>query len=91
MLIGEESCHQAVLPIDPKEIVGTVGCGDVLLGGFLAGLQSADHAEGTLPPVIAVRRAVAAATLAATRLAREIDLVAVEALEADVEIAAAIS
>ena len=90
-LVDARGSCQAVLPLASKEVVGTVGCGDVLLGGFLAGWQGADRGEEAPPPgQFALRRGVAAATLAATRMMRAIDVASVTAMESGVRVDGAV-
>ena len=83
-LLNRESSRHAHLPTPVEEIVGTVGCGDVLLGGFLASWQAESAGREDVPGT-ALRRAVTAATCAATQLARSVDGQAVRVREADVE------
>ncbi len=90
MLVRQDRVLSACLDVAASEIVGTVGCGDVLLGGFLAGwLAAAAVAEDASAQKTnreiertALRRGVAAATRAATRLGRQIDVADVAAAEA---------
>jgi len=91
VLVDSRIARRAVLPLRTEEVVSTVGCGDILFGGFLAGWQGAEWKEGDLqevpdPASEALRRGVAAATFAATQLTPTIALARVQALEPDVEI-----
>jgi len=92
MLVDAAGSRQAVVPLAAEKVVGTVGCGDVLLAGFLAGWQGAiwQGADSKVQDRAsdAVRRGVAAATCAATRLMRTIDAQSVEAYEQEVELRA---
>lgn len=58
---GPDGAWHALCPLDPKEIVNTVGCGDTLLGAFLGA-----QAKGA-PPEEALPLAVATATASALR------------------------
>lgn len=71
-LVNAQATQRAHLSLPDDQLVGTVGCGDVLLGGFLAAWQR------DLPAVAALEHGVAAAALAATRIRREVDWPAVE-------------
>lgn len=83
LLVDSHGSRQATLPLAAEKVIGTVGCGDVLVGGFLAGWQSAfpevhDAAD------VALRRGIAAATFAATQLTPAIAASSVEESEKDV-------
>jgi len=79
MLVDANGQATAHLQLDANNFKGTVGCGDVLVGSFLAGWQVADADSNRA--IFALRRAVTAATLSATRDARDIDLPSVQELE----------
>lgn len=91
LLVDSRIARRAVLPLGSEEVVGTVGCGDILLGGFLAGWQGAEW-QGTEQQRVsaaaseALCRGVAAATFAATQLTPTISAENVQALEERVEI-----
>ena len=86
MLVDEQQSWRAKAEIAPEDVVGTVGCGDALVGGFLAGWQQADRegdsgGDSDQPPLAALRRGVATACFAATQLSRNVDFAEVAALE----------
>ena len=88
MLVDKKGNRRALLSIPSESVVGTVGCGDALVGGFLAGWQAAPSTDrpATERHLAALRRGVTSATFAATQLGRKIDLEQVERLERDVRL-----
>jgi len=89
-LFDKHNSRRAVLKLPADEIVGTVGCGDVLFGGFLAGWQHASRSDtapdAESPAADALRHGVAAATFSATQLMRAVDATNVKRLEPDVKV-----
>ena len=79
-LIDAQEVHHACATIPTEDVVGTVGCGDALLGGFLSGWQTATQQGEADPGQFALWQGVAAATLAATQLERRIEREGVDAL-----------
>jgi 1-phosphofructokinase family hexose kinase len=75
---GGASRH-ARCPVAPDKVVNTVGCGDALLAGFLAGLHC------RYDPAKALRLAVAAAAAAAMGLTPQFDRAQVDACQGQVE------
>lgn len=88
-LVDTSGHRHAVLPVASSDIVGTVGCGDALVGGFLAGWQQTldTNSDPSLSrDSAALRRGVTTASHAATQLERCVDQRAVESLENDVKL-----
>ncbi len=80
-LFSPEGAWHARAPVDPARVRNTVGCGDVLLGAFIAAVWSGR----ALPDALAA--AVATATAAAcTDVTAEFDPAVVEELQAEVQI-----
>jgi 1-phosphofructokinase len=79
-LFARNGAHHGRCEVAPDQIINTVGCGDALLAGFLAGLhRQLDHAES-------LRLAVAAAAAAAVSLTPQFDRTRMEALQEQAEV-----
>ncbi len=80
-LFTRKSAHRGRCQVAPDRIVNTVGCGDALLAGFLAGLhRQQDHAA-------ALRAAIAAAAATAMSLTPQFNRGQAEALLEQAEVA----
>ena len=75
MLVTQGSACQACAPVPAGQVRNTVGCGDALLGAFLAGLAEGEDGPQALAQAVAVASAAAQSPASATyrpALAREL-------------------
>jgi fructose-1-phosphate kinase PfkB-like protein len=60
MLVGRDAAWSAAAPLPADQVRNTVGCGDVLLGAFVAAIHQGQSPENALADAVATATAAAA-------------------------------